>query len=63
MSDELITGTSFYPFEPLIARLRGMIRDYPDCLENKINRPDRIEDVKQSPNFEKGTMITLSPFR
>ncbi len=30
MSDELITGTSFYQFEPLIARLRGIIRDYPE---------------------------------
>lgn len=30
MSDKLITGTSFYQFEPLIARLRGIIRDYPE---------------------------------
>ncbi|MEA5499426.1 hypothetical protein VB834_08965 [Limnoraphis robusta Tam1] len=30
MGDELITGTSFYQFEPLIARLRGIIRDYPE---------------------------------
>ncbi|WP_413166916.1 sacsin N-terminal ATP-binding-like domain-containing protein [Capilliphycus salinus ALCB114379] len=30
MSDELLTGTSFYQFEPLIARLRGIIRDYPE---------------------------------
>ena len=30
ISDELITGISFYQFEPLIARLRGIIRDYPE---------------------------------
>ncbi|EAW34557.1 sacsin N-terminal ATP-binding-like domain-containing protein [Lyngbya sp. PCC 8106] len=30
MNDQLITGTSFYQFEPLIARLRGIIRDYPE---------------------------------
>ena len=30
MNDELLTGTSFYQFEPLIARLRGIIRDYPE---------------------------------
>ncbi|MEG4025893.1 hypothetical protein [Microcoleus sp. S13C4] len=38
-SNSEIEGKSFYQSEPLIARLRGIIRDYPEgvikCLDKK----------------------------
>ncbi|MDY7023002.1 MAG: hypothetical protein SWJ54_16905, partial [Cyanobacteriota bacterium] len=53
INDELSTGTSFYQFEPLIARLRGIIRDYPEGV-------GIIKELIQNADDAKATQVEIT---